>query len=271
MSVPHTIRNPFSIEGVGIHTGTPARVDVSPAPAGHGRVFIRNGICIPALTDYVVDTRRCTTLGYAGAQVSTVEHLLAACMLAGIHNIEVHVDGPELPVLDGATEQWYQAILQAGVCPQEGELTTVFVQEPRWVKEGDAEFFLTPSTDLSLFAAIAIPDTVATQMIAGGQVRDDGVRMQIARARTYGLQHEVQALLDAGLAQGGSLDNAVILTPDGYMNRHVWPAEPAWHKVLDLLGDLALVGAEIAGHILAVRAGHRSHIALARILRAAFT
>jgi UDP-3-O-[3-hydroxymyristoyl] N-acetylglucosamine deacetylase len=104
-------------------------------------------------------------------------------------------------------------------------------------------------------------------MLAGGPLDDDSVKEQIVRARTFGLEREVKALLDAGLALGGSLDNAVILTEHGYVNDHVWPAEPSWHKVLDLLGDLALTGARIHGRILAVRGGHRSHVALASRLR----
>jgi UDP-3-O-[3-hydroxymyristoyl] N-acetylglucosamine deacetylase len=128
-----------------------------------------------------------------------------------------------------------------------------------------------PSEHLALYAALSIPGTIAEQMMVGGVVAEAEVEQQIARARTFGLEREVRALLASGLALGGSLDNAVVLTDSGYLNAHVWPDEPCWHKVLDLLGDLALTGARISGQILAVRAGHRSHVALARCLRQELT
>lgn len=265
-----TLSSSIVVEGIGLHTGAAARVVVHPASAPRGLIFLRDGVEIPALAEYVTDTRRCTTLGREGRTVSTVEHILAAFLLAGVAHAEIEVQGPELPALDGSALQWYSAICTAGVCPTAVELPRIRIASAQWITDGESQFFLLPADELILHAALSVPDTVAERMIAGGPVARDDVREQIARARTFGLEREVQALLDAGLAQGGSLDNAVILTRTGYLNPQVWPDEPAWHKVLDLLGDLALTGASIAGSILAVRAGHRSHVALARQLRAAY-
>jgi UDP-3-O-[3-hydroxymyristoyl] N-acetylglucosamine deacetylase len=265
MAVPHTLAKSFVVEGIGLHTGASARVAVHPAPASRGRIFVRDGVEIPALADCVVETRRCVTLGRDDARVSTVEHLLAALALAGVDNAEIVVEGPELPALDGAAQHWLQAIREAGICPQAGEVAYYTVTEPCWVEEGDSALLLTPAAELTLYAVLTIPETVAEKMTAGGVVAQ--MAEEIARARTFGLEREVAALREAGLAQGGSLENAVVLTRDGYLNPRVWPREPAWHKVLDLLGDLALLGRPLRGMVVAIRTGHRHHVALARRLR----
>ncbi|HEY3379614.1 MAG TPA: UDP-3-O-acyl-N-acetylglucosamine deacetylase [Armatimonadota bacterium] len=267
MGISQTLSSSFVVEGIGLHSGQPVRVEVRPAVIPQGRVFYRDGVAIPALTDFVVDTRRCTTLGRDGQTVGTVEHLLAALMLAGIDHADIIVDGPELPALDGCAQRWSAEIAAAGVCRGEVEIPSINIVEPQWIVDGESQFFLLPADDLLLYAAVSIPDTIATQMLAGGALTRPEVREQLLRARTYGLASEVAALLEAGLALGGTLDNAVVLTNDGYLNPNVWPEEPAWHKVLDLLGDLALTGARLTGQILAVRGGHRSHVALAARLR----
>lgn len=265
MAVPHTLAKSFVSEGIGLHTGAPSRVKVRPAPAAYGRVFVRDGVTIPALAEHVVETTRCVTLGCDGVTVRTVEHLLGALALAGVDNAEILVDGPELPALDGSARHWLDAITAAGIRAQDGELPCYTITESCWVEDGDGALLLAPAAELTLFAVLSIPETVAVNMVAGGVVA--AVAEEIARARTFGLEREVAALLAAGLAQGGSLDNAVVLTRDGYLNAHVWPREPAWHKVLDLLGDLALLGKPLRGLVVALRTGHRHHVALARRLR----
>ena len=262
-----TICRSFTLEGIGLHTGTATRVTVAPS-AGRGRVFLRDGVEIPALAEYVTETRRCTTLGRDDARVRTVEHLLAALWLHGVDEAAITVEGPELPALDGSAWQWSSAITAAGICPSGAEIPCISIAEPGWIDEGDSAFFLCPAPHLSLYAVLTMPETVAIGMTAGGAVAEAAVREQILRARTFGLEAEVEALLASGLARGASLDNAVVLTRDGYLNPTVWPREPAWHKVLDLAGDLALIGARLTGQIVALRAGHRGHVALARQLRA---
>jgi UDP-3-O-[3-hydroxymyristoyl] N-acetylglucosamine deacetylase len=262
-----TLATTCTVTGIGLHSGADVRVEIAPAPAGSGRVFWRDGVAIPALAEYVTDTRRSTTLGRDGAAVRTVEHVLAALVLAGIDDAAIRVDGPELPALDGAAAQWAAAITAAGVVPQDGEYSVLTVAAPQWLRDGDSELFLWPAADFAAYAAIDVPNTAERDRMAGGVVRDPAVAEQLRRARTWGLEAEVQALLDAGLARGVTLDSAVVLTPTGYLNPTVWPDEPAWHKALDLVGDLALVGARLAGGVLAVRGGHRAHVALAQRLR----
>lgn len=271
MNISRSVLTPFVVEGIGLHTGAAVRVEVHPASAPIGRIFCKDGVEIPALVDFVTDTHRCTSLGHAGQTISTVEHLLAALLLAGIDHARIVVDGPELPALDGAALRWYSLIRSAGVSQVNAEIPIITLSQPEWFHEGENDFYYFPAPSLSVYAALDVPDTVATRRLVGGEVDEPEVREQILRARTWGLERELQALRDAGLGQGGSLDNAVILTPTGYLNAQVWPDEPAWHKVLDLLGDLALTGARIAGRIIAVRSGHRTQVALARRLRQQLT
>jgi len=268
MPVSYTIVNEFTLRGVGLHTGEASCVMVRPREGG-GRVFRCGDAVIPARVEYVADTRRCTTLAADGMQVRTVEHLLAACYLAGIDHAEIEVDGPELPILDGAAQVWLMAIRAAGVRPLPDDAPEYRITAPWWFVDGASQFFLSPAEEPALYAAISIPETIAERMMAGGLLADDKVCARIARARTYALEAEVEALRAAGLARGGSLENAVVLTRDGYLNDHVWPDEPAWHKVLDLAGDLALAGLRIRGAITAACGGHRSHVALVKEIRAA--
>lgn len=267
MPAAQTVCAAVCVEGTGLHTGQRARVEIRPRAQG-GRVFVCAGVEIPARVDCVTDTRRSTTLGRDGVQVRTVEHLLAALALADIDHASIHIDGPELPALDGAAAVWHAAIMTAGAQPTGEDAPEVCIREPWWMEDGGSRFFVSPASEYGLHAAVHVPETVVDHWMAGGDVADPAVREQILRARTYGLEREVQALLDNGLARGGSLDNAVVLTEDGYLNAQVWPHEPAWHKVLDLAGDLALVGARIRGRVLAVQGGHATHVTLARRLRA---
>lgn len=261
-----SVARPVRIAGVSLHRGTPVVVQLRPAEPGAGRTFVRDGVAIPAVVSSVIDTRRCTSLGRDGAEVHVVEHLLAACVLAGVADLEILVDGPELPALDGAGLAWHELLTEAGVVPTGGEQDVLRILEPSWLKTPSGDFFLAPADDLVAFAAIGIADTWVEAMMAGGSTADPSVRARMLRARTYGLEAEVRALQAAGLGLGGSLDNAVIITQNGYLNDTVWPDEPAWHKALDLVGDLALLGQPLAGQVLAVRAGHAAHVALARRL-----
>jgi UDP-3-O-[3-hydroxymyristoyl] N-acetylglucosamine deacetylase len=266
MPVSQTIIKGFTLQGIGLHTGEASRVTVRPREGG-GRVFRCGGEEIPALAEQVADTTRCTTLAKNGVQVRTVEHLLAALSLVGIDHAEIEVDGPELPILDGSAKAWLDAVRAAGIRTLGEDAPEYRITEPWWFVHGAGQFFLCPAEEPALYAAISVPETVAERMMAGGTLSDEKVSAQIARARTYALEAEVQALRDAGLARGGSLENAVVLTREGYLNEHVWPDEPAWHKVLDLAGDLALTGLRIRGLIVAACGGHRSQVALARAIR----
>ena len=263
-----TIKNPFTIEGVGIHTGKKSVLSVKPSESGN-RAFIVDGVRIGANVRNVVDTRRSTTLGIDGKTVSTVEHILAALYLAGIDSCDIEVEGVEIPILDGAAKIWLEEIKSAGV----EELSAlkpapIIIKEPMFITYEGAEFVLLNGDDkkLKAYYSISIADTFIDAMIAGGEVFAPDVIEQMVIARTYGLEREVKALIEAGLALGGSLENAVIIGQDKYINDDVKPNEPAWHKLLDLMGDLSLTERAICGEIIAIKGGHRSHVKLAEKL-----
>ncbi|MEI6519389.1 MAG: UDP-3-O-acyl-N-acetylglucosamine deacetylase [bacterium] len=261
-----TVNNEWHINGIGLHTGQQVNVIGKPASSGCGIIFAVNGIEIPALAEYVDDTTRCTRIANNGASLRTIEHLMAAIYLCGITDMYIEVDGPELPALEGAAKIWYDILKQAGIRCLEGEILTIALDKDD-MATGNSHINVAASDKLELFAEITIPGTKITGMTAGGDITDADVIENIISARTYGLEREVRHLLDSGLAKGGSLDNAVIITETGYLNNDVRHNEPAWHKVLDLLGDLALTGFRLQGRITAVRSGHYSHVEMAKNLR----
>jgi len=263
-----TIKNPFTIEGVGIHTGQKSVLSMKPSESGH-RAFIVDGVRIDANVKNVVDTRRSTTLGVNSKTISTVEHILAALYLAGVDSCDIEVEGVEIPVLDGSAKIWFDAIKSAGVEELSAEKPApIIIEEPLFFVDEGAQFVLLRRDDkkMTAYYSVSIADTFIDAMIAGGEVFAPEIIERAIGARTYGLEREVKALIEAGLALGGSLENAVIIGQDKYINDDVKPNEPAWHKLLDLIGDLSLTERAICGEIIAIKGGHRSHVKLAEKL-----
>jgi len=264
-----TIASEYIVAGVGIHTGADAIVRLSPAPAGAGFVFSRpGGPGFRALPESVVDTRRCTVIAEGDLRVSTVEHLLSACAGLGVHDLAIEVDGPEIPILDGSAARWVDAIRSAGLSGEP-------VKAPRLAEQ--VEVF----GDQGAFA-IAVPNRSWPVLdvhiefahpAVGKQKAHFGSRTDYARdvapARTFGFREEVDQLLAAGLAKGASLENAVVVEPTGYSVALRYRNELARHKLLDLIGDLALSGPLPRASIVAHRPSHRLNNALARALAAA--
>ena len=263
-----TIAKSFTLEGVGIHTGAFGRVTVHPADAGNGRVFRVGNVLIPARADFVVDTTRCTTLGAEGIRVSTVEHLLSALHGFCIDNAVIEVEGPEIPILDGSALPFAEAIAAAGIVAQD--------KPPRVVQPEKIEF----TEGRSAYTAVAAySNSEALKATVDFDNWPEGNAVMSARlpssfrvhyvkriapARTFAFQSEVEQLIAAGLAKGGSLDNALIITPpDEFSSPLRLPQEWAAHKILDLIGDLALVDARILAFISVSRPGHRGNVRLA--------
>lgn len=253
-----TLRESFSYEGVGLHTGVPCRVNVSPAPPNSGLYFAAAGIEIPALADYVVETARATVVGKDGVTISTIEHLLAALFGLGIANARIEVDGPEIPVADGSAKTWVELVMAAGIGAQSEVRERYVPAAPTFVRDGDRTLVALPATHfrIKFLADFAAP--IGTQYF-DGEITPEFFAGEISAARTFGYLHEVQALLDRGLAKGGTLENALVFAPDGPMQEMRWPNEPVRHKVLDLIGDLALLGAWPQCEILAIKSGHKLH------------
>lgn len=258
---------PVSFEGVGLHTGAQCGVDVRPAAVGAGISFVlAGGVRVPATAEYVVDTSRATVLGSGGATVSTVEHLLSALWGMGASNAEIVVRGSEIPVVDGSAATFAQRLHETGLLDQGAPRDTYVLEEPFEQRAGDRAFVALPGPALRVRFVADFPPPVGAQFFQG-EIRPEEYLEEIARARTFGYLHEVEALRARGLALGGSLDNAVVFGPDGPLQPLYWPNEVVRHKVLDLLGDLALLGAWPQFDIIAIKSGHAMHAAATRALR----
>ncbi len=266
MEYQTTLRDRFTLEGVGLHTGVPCRVDVRPAAPDTGLRFIAGGVEIPALAEYVVETARATVLGKNGTTISTIEHLLAAVFGMGITNAEIHVDGPEIPVADGSAKLFVDAISRAGIATQNQVRERFAPVEPEFVRDGDRAVIVLPSAQFRVRFLADFEPPIGTQYFEG-EMNPEIFSREIAAARTFGYLHEVEALLERGLARGGTLENALVFAPDGPMQQMRWENEPVRHKVLDLMGDFALLGAWPQCEIIAIKSGHKLHCIATKHLR----
>ena len=253
-----TLREGFSYEGVGLHTGVACRVTISPAPPNSGLLFVTGGLEIPALAEYVVETARATVVGKDGVTISTIEHLLAALFGMGVANARIDVDGPEIPVADGSAKTWVDLIQRAGIAPQSEVRERYVPAAPTFVRDGDRTLVVLPATHFRIKFLADFAPPIGTHYF-DGEITPELFAAEIAAARTFGYLHEVQALLDRGLAKGGTLENALVFAPEGPMQEMRWPNEPVRHKVLDLIGDLALLGAWPQCEVIAIKSGHKLH------------
>ncbi len=271
MSDQHTLGATVELAGIGLHTGAAARVRLRPQRAGSGMRFqlVDPNVTFPALAEYIVDTRRATVVGSGGATVSTVEHLLSALFALGVDNASIEVEGPEIPVLDGSSAAFVRAIEQAGLVAQHVPRRTLVVDRPLIFRDGDALLAIAPADTFRIRFAVDFAPPVGAQYI-DATVEPDFYAREIAPARTFGYLHEVEALRSAGLARGGSLDNALVFAPEGPLSPLRWQNEVVRHKVLDLIGDFALLGAWPRCDIVSIKSGHRLHAQATHALRVAF-
>jgi len=270
-----SLRSAICCVGTGLHSGRQVQVTLRPAASGAGIVFLRTDLdkAIPARFDLVADTRLCTVLALPGqpaARVGTVEHLMAALSACGIGNVVVELDGPEVPVLDGSSAEWLFLLDCAGVVTLDVPTPVIQVVRPVRVQDGDAWAELRPSAGSGLDMAMSIEfaaPAIGRQALSL-PLDEHGFRTVLGHARTFVQAHEVAGLRAAGLAQGGSLDNAVvvdgaqILNPAGLR----CPDEFVRHKMLDAVGDLALAGAALQGRFIGHRSGHAVNNLLLRSL-----
>ncbi|MBI1214473.1 MAG: UDP-3-O-acyl-N-acetylglucosamine deacetylase [Alphaproteobacteria bacterium] len=260
----YTLRNAFTVTGVGVHSGAPATLTARPAAPSSGIIFVRTDIAdrpnvVPARWNNVTDTRLCTVLSNKeGVSVSTVEHLLSAFAAMGLDNAVVEIDGPEIPIMDGSAADFVAAIDRAGMTRQNAARRALRVKRTVSYQEGDKEVILAPSDATYFGFEIEFDNQLIGRQKFTHQLRGDAYRADIASARTFGFLHEVEALRKMGLARGGSLDNAIvvdgdkILNPDGLRFRD----EFVRHKILDAIGDIYLAGLPLIGHYHGIKAGH---------------
>jgi UDP-3-O-[3-hydroxymyristoyl] N-acetylglucosamine deacetylase len=254
----HTIRKAVSLEGVGLHSGKMVRVTLSPGPADSGIVFrvAEHGDPIPAAPESVVDSHYATTVGRNGVRIQTIEHLMAAAAGLGVDNLDVRVDGPELPAADGSAKPFVQAMLTAGRAPQSARQRPIRIPHPigagnggRWIQILPADTFRISYTLDNDHPAIG------TQVLSWTPTEESFVA-EYAPARTYGFLKDLGFLRKSGRALGGSLDNTIVIGKSGTLNGLRYRDEFVRHKVLDLIGDLALLGRPLLGHVIARNAGH---------------
>jgi len=254
-----TLRSPLTFEGVGVHSGSACRIEIAPAPPNSGIAFVLpGGARIPATAEYVTETARATVLGKDGETVSTVEHLMAALFAMGVDNATIAVSGPEIPVADGSAKGFADAIVACGVVAQREIRERLVVASPHFFRDGDRMLVVLPAARLRVKFLADFPAPIGTQYF-DSEITPEVFCEEIAGARTFGYLHEVEALRKRGLAQGGSLANAVVFGPDGPLTPLRWTDEVVRHKVLDLLGDFALIGVYPQCEIIAIKSGHRLH------------
>ncbi|HEU4400671.1 MAG TPA: UDP-3-O-acyl-N-acetylglucosamine deacetylase [Candidatus Polarisedimenticolia bacterium] len=261
-----TLARPVEAEGIGLHTGVRASVRLLPASADSGLVFVRRdrgGVEIPAAHRFLNATSLATTLSRGSSVVGTVEHLLSALQGLGIDNARLEVDGPELPILDGSAAPFVDLILAAGRRSLARPRRYITLKRPVSVMHGDRQIIALPANDLQVTYAIDFPHPVIGYQAVSAAIGEETYVSGIAPARTFCLLSDVEAMRRAGLALGGSLENAVVIGENGVLNDSLrYPDECARHKILDLVGDLALVGAPLRAHVVAIKGGHRLHAAL---------
>ncbi len=271
MEGQRTLAQPVEIEGVGLHSGSPTRLSILPSGPDKGIVFVwgdRGGLEIPASHRYLKGSSLATTLSRGSASVSTVEHLLSALHGLGVDNARIELHGSEVPILDGSASPFAEPILAAGLRTLRVPRRYLTLTRPISASLGDKEILALPANDLQVTYAIDFPHSAIGYQALTARITESAYASSIAPARTFCLLRDVEEMQRAGLAQGGSLANAVVVGDDGVLNRSLrFPDEFVRHKVLDLIGDLALLGSRLRAHVIAFKGGHRLHAALvSRIL-----
>lgn len=261
-----TLRETLRFEGVGLHTGAHAAVEVQPAEPDDGITFLLGTTLVPAEVENVLDTSRATVLGLDGSTVSTTEHLLSALFAMGVSNAEIHVHGPEIPAVDGSAAEFAAAIAKCGLEQQWRARKVLEIESPVYLRSGDRMIAAFPSDTFRVRFIADFPAPIGTQYF-DGEIDSQQYQNEIAGARTFVYLHEVEELWARGLGRGGSLENALVFGPQGPMQPLRWPDEAVRHKVLDLIGDLALLGAWPQFEVVAIKSGHELHAAITRALR----
>ena len=267
MSHQRTLDGAVSLEGIGLHTGERIRVTLSPASANRGVVFRRVDLpgapCIEASPRNVTNTQYATTLAKDGATVKTVEHLMSAFFGMGVDNALVDVNGPEVPIGDGSATPFVELIRRAGLRRQFAPKTFLKVRQPIKVEVGTRSLYLVPSQRLRVIYTMCFDHPILGEQTCAMEVGRERYARDVAPSRTFGFLRDVEMLHRMGLAKGGSLENALIIGEEGVLNGPLrFPDELVRHKILDLLGDLYLLGKPLVGTIVAQGAGHQLHLAL---------
>jgi len=272
MSRQKTIRKPVSFSGIGLHTGSLTTVTFKPAPENAGITFFRVDLDgsppIPANIDYVVDVSRGTTIGIGDAKVHTVEHALAAMVGLGIDNLNIELDAEEIPNGDGSSLPVMAALQKAGIVEQNADKQYITVDRPVYYRQGDVTLSILPSDELRVSMTIAYDHVAIGTQYASYTITEDTFTREIAPARTFCFLREVKMLQEKGLIRGGSLESAVVIGDDTILNDDLrFPDEFVRHKILDLIGDMYLLGRPVKGHVVGVKGGHEKNVLFSKQIK----
>jgi UDP-3-O-[3-hydroxymyristoyl] N-acetylglucosamine deacetylase len=262
-----TLASTVALSGIGLHTGVPVHVRICPAPANSGVIFKRtdlDGFAIEAESRHVARVSYATSLMKKGVLISTTEHLLSALAGLGVDNAVVEIDNLELPIVDGSALPFVKLIRAAGLRKQRARRLYARILKPLEIVDGVKRIAVYPSETFRISYSIAFPHPVIGTEALDFTPGTGNYEEAIAPARTFGFLEEVEMLLKSGLVKGGSLENVVVLNREGVMNPEGlrFPDEFCRHKVLDLIGDISLLGHPLIGHVVADRAGHAMHVQL---------
>jgi len=269
-----TLSNSISVSGVGLHTGVDVNLTLRPAPENTGYIFVRTDLDdfeIPASVEYISHCSYATTLMRRGVVLSTCEHLLSALRGSGIDNCFIELDSIEIPIMDGSSEDFIELIAEAGVVEQSSPKHVLRILERVEYEQGDRKMSIEPAANYEIDCLIDFPHPFIERQSFHFVFTNGSFGKEIASARTFGFTHEIEMLRKANLALGGSLDNAIVLTPDGMLNETPlrFDDEFVRHKILDIIGDFALLGMPIEGKITAEKSGHSVHASLmSKLLKA---
>ena len=271
-----TIRKPARVEGIGLHTGKTVRVEFKPAPPDSGINFLRTDLAgsspvhaaVPSILEAARRQRR-TSVGNGVVEVHTIEHLMASCFGCGIDNLLVEINGEEVPGLDGSAHPFLELFRRVGIQEQPAAKRPIPIREPVWVEEGPSALAVVPAEKFKVSYTLSYPVPTLDAQFFTAEVTPAVFEKEIASSRTFCLSQEVEALRRVGLGKGANYENTVVVEPTGrVVNNHLrYPDEFVRHKVLDLIGDLYLLGRPILGHVLAIRSGHSLNLRLVQKLR----
>ncbi len=258
MDLQQTLKHPVSLDGIGLHSGDPVKMTVSPAGADTGLLFrASDGTLIPANTDHVVDSNSATTVGAFGVRVRTIEHLMAAAAALSIDNMIVDIDGPEVPAADGSAKPFVDLLHSAGRVTVPAPRRPVVLSAPIRVGTESRWLEALPADSLRISYTLDNSHPIIGLQVGTYGITEETFAHELAAARTYGFLRDVPAMRRNGLARGGSLENAVVVGKRSVLNESLrYPDEFVRHKVLDLVGDLFLLGRPLRAHVVGRNAGH---------------
>jgi len=270
-----TIERPFSIEGVGLHTGEHVSLTVKPAPVNTGVIFIRKDLAdtpsIRAEIDYLLDVEkypRRSSISNGNVHIHTIEHLMSAIYGIGLDNLIVEINGNECPGLDGSSVVFVEKFLESGIVEQNEPKKFYKVKEPVYISENSSHIVALPSETFKISYTLDYPNSLIKSQYASFEISPDLYASEIAPARTFCLQEEVEKLKMIGLGKGSDFNNTVVIGKDGVINNKFrFPNEPVRHKICDLIGDIALLGVPIKAHIIGIRSGHALNTRLVKGLK----